>query len=396
MLHIILGILTILLTLLKWLGILLLILLLLALTLLAVVLLVPVHYRGRCEKTAENLEAQLSATWLLRLLVVEAAIDAGGGRLEIRIFGRTLDEWRARLKRHKRKKRGKAKMVSSEASRKKREDAAKDAKRTQKENPVKTGQNPEKNICVGERIQELPERSKKEACRGDASEIAESQNLAEMDLTEPVKGENSEKDFTGGQADKQLKNPKEHQEEEQTQNEAGRLFKILARIRGFLSGVPQKVARVFRLLKKIAGGGLKATQRIKDAVPKLIEKIRHILHQPAIFQQFWEKYEVSEVLGMVKSELFALFGHYRPRRLTGYLKFGTGDPAQTGELTGALYLLLPTQEYEIVPNFEETQFETETEFAGQIRGIHLLATAYHLFRNKKLKRLIRKLRKKGE
>ena len=141
---------------------------------------------------------------------------------------------------------------------------------------------------------------------------------------------------------------------------------------------------------------VKAAQRIRDAVPRILEKIRRILHQPAVFLQFLEKYGVGEVLGAVKNELFNLLGHYRPRRFVGYLKFGTGDPAQTGELTGALYLLLPTQEYEIVPDFEETQFETETELEGQIRSIHLLVTAYHLFRNKKLKRLIRKLRKKGE
>ena len=92
MLHIILGILTILLTILKWLGILLLILLLLALLLLAVVLLVPVRYRGRGKKTAEKLEAQLSVTWLLRLLAVEAACDAGKGdgrASEDPDFGRT-------------------------------------------------------------------------------------------------------------------------------------------------------------------------------------------------------------------------------------------------------------------------------------------------------------------
>ena len=95
MLHIILGILTILLTILKWLGILLLILLLLAVALVLIVLFVPVRYRGRGEKTAEKLGAELSVTWLLHLIVVEAVFDAEGGSLKIRIFGRTPEEWRA-------------------------------------------------------------------------------------------------------------------------------------------------------------------------------------------------------------------------------------------------------------------------------------------------------------
>ena len=390
MLHIILGILTILLTILKWLGILLLVLLLLALTLLAIVLLAPAHYRGRAEKTEEKLEAQLSVTWLLRLLVVEAAIDAGGGRLEIRIFGRTLETWRALLKRQKqkRKKHRTEKSESPESSGKKRETAAKSEKCIQEENPVHVGQSQQIPVEKPKILEEKggrPEEVKRQGSVKTLTDVADSE-----DKTEGVR-KNS---CAAEQIQKQPERLKK--EEEQIQNEAGRFSKIMARIRGFLSGLPQKVAQIFRLPIIIADGGLKAAQCIRDAVPKLIEKIQHILHQPDAFLQFWEEYEVSEVLGVVKGELFTLLDHYRPQRFSGYLKFGTGDPAQTGELTGALYLLFPTQEYEILPNFEEAQFETETEFSGHIRNIHLLVTAYHLFRNKKLKWLIRKLRKKGE
>lgn len=310
--------------------------------------------------------------------------DAEGGSLKIRIFGRTPEEWRALLDKVKRKKRKKRKAKSLEAGGKKQKSTAKGAKRIPEEPPVKTGQSRQNS--------------------GEKPETSPDINSAEMDLFKPVKIQMSGQSFADERTDKQLQNPKETQEScqgektegYQEQKQAGRLSKLLARIRGVLSDLPQKVLQVFRRLKRIAGEGVKAAQRIRDAVPRILEKIRRILHQPAVFLQFLEKYEVGEVLGAVKNELFNLLGHYRPRRFVGYLKFGTGDPAQTGELTGALYLLLPTQEYEIVPDFEETQFETETELEGQIRSIHLLVTAYHLFRNKKLKRLIRKLRKKGE
>lgn len=393
MLHIILGILTILLTILKWLGILLLILLLLAVALVFIVLFVPVRYRGRGEKTAEKLGAELSVTWLLHLIVVEAVFDAGGGSLEIRIFGRTPEEWRALLSKVKRKKRRKGRAEPSEIRGKKQKSAAKGAKRTPEEPPVKTGQsrqNPGEEPKTPKEESGRSEEVKRLGTAETQADIAHSEDKTEEDrknsctaeqiqkLPESLKKEACEKD-------KQPKDPKERRE-----------AKFLARMRGLLSGLPQKAVQIFRRLKKLAGAGVRAVQRIRDTVPRILEKIRRIIHQPAVFLQFWEKYEVSEVLDAVKKELFTLFGHYRPRRLVGYLKFGTGDPAQTGELTGALYLLLPTQEYEIIPDFEEAQFETETEFTGQIRSVYLLVTAYHLFRNKKLKRLIRKLRKKGE
>ena len=294
MLHIILGILTILLTILKWLGILLLILLLLAVALVLIVLFVPVRYRGRGEKTAEKLGAELSVTWLLHLIVVEAVFDAEGGSLKIRIFGRTPEEWRALLDKVKRKKRKKRKAKSLEAGGKKQKSTAKGAKRIPEEPPVKTGQSRQNS--------------------GEKPETSPDINSAEMDLFKPVKIQMSGQSFADERTDKQLQNPKETQEScqgektegYQEQKQAGRLSKLLARIRGVLSDLPQKVLQVFRRLKRIAGEGVKAAQRIRDAVPRILEKIRHILHQPAVFLQFLEKYEVGEVLGAVKNELFNL------------------------------------------------------------------------------------------
>ena len=92
------------------------------------------------ERAAEKLGAELSVTWLLHLIVVEAVFDAEGGSLKIRIFGRTPEEWRALLDKVKRKKRKKGKAESSEAGGKKQKSTAKGAKRIPEEPPVKTGQ----------------------------------------------------------------------------------------------------------------------------------------------------------------------------------------------------------------------------------------------------------------
>ena len=91
----------------------------------------------------------------------------------------------------------------------------------------------------------------------------------------------------------------------------------------------------------------------------------------------------------------ALLRHYRPREISGRLHFGTGDPAVTGQLTGLIYLLLPARaQLSVEPEFTEAVFEADLEFSGHIRAVHAARTAYHLFRNKRLKRLIKRLRKK--
>ena len=75
---------------------------------------------------------------------------------------------------------------------------------------------------------------------------------------------------------------------------------------------------------------------------------------------FVEDYHLKELFAEGKAELNGLWRHYRPRKATGYLQFGTGDPALTGELTGILYLLLPAvSEVQLEPDFNDAMLQME-------------------------------------
>lgn len=93
--------------------------------------------------------------------------------------------------------------------------------------------------------------------------------------------------------------------------------------------------------------------------------------------------------------LYSLLRHYAPRRITGHLRFGTGDPSSTGKLTGLLYMLLPVRanRFLIQPEFTEAVFETEFAASGRIRACHFAGMAWKLFRDKRLRRVIRAVRK---
>ncbi|MCD8023496.1 MAG: DUF2953 domain-containing protein [Lachnospiraceae bacterium] len=86
--------------------------------------------------------------------------------------------------------------------------------------------------------------------------------------------------------------------------------------------------------------------------------------------------------------------HYRVRDGSGYIRFGTNDPALTGEMTGVLYLVFPAScgDISIEPQFTQAMFETELKIRGHIRTVHMVRTAWWAFRNKKLRRLIRAFR----
>lgn len=340
MLHVILGIL-------KWTGILILLVIgFLILTLLAIIA-VPVRYRGNTVKTPERLEGRIQATWLLHAVSFQLMIRGKETKpeLEIKLFHQPLSWWSAHIgKRRKRKQKKQEKRTA----------AKKEEKRKQ--------------------------RTKTRSC-SDSQVLLESQKKCETPDQE--KCLESQKKCETSNQEKCLENKTEHRTQKKDPK-SGRTFGTET----YSPKSEKKENMIQKLLRRI--------QNVMQTLRELAAKIRNLLHRPEEIRHFLEMYEIAEVWQIVKKELTYLARHYRPRHLRGYLKFGTGDPALTGKLTGACYLLLPTQEYEILPNFEESMFETETEFSGRIRSIHLLLAIYRLIREKKIKRLIRKVRKKGD
>lgn len=358
MLHFILSIL---LGILKIIGILLLTVLVLLLLVLSAILFAPVRYHLRVEKTEEALEGMAEISWLH---VIRARLSADGRRrthvLDIRIFGISPAKLRERLRRRKQKKKqqkGKQdtkKQAPNEINRTNKTDKANKTKTESPDGQAEADRNKQRNICRQEQPSETDINEPEEAPQTTSSEETNSR-------------------------------PKE---------------KILARIlemiqmlpykiRTFCATIKSNVERIRELGKRMKRIGEGIWSRLQQAA-EIPEKIQQLL-------DFVEDYHLKELFAEGKAELNGLWRHYRPRKATGYLRFGTGDPALTGELTGVLYLLLPAfSEVQIEPDFNDPMLQTELELSGHIRACHLVATAWRLFRNKKLRRLITKIRKKGD
>lgn len=353
MLHFILSIL---LGILKIIGILLLTVLVLLLLVLSAILFAPVRYHLRVEKTEEALEGMAEISWLH---VIRARLSADGRRrthvLDIRIFGISPAKLRERLRRRKQKeKQDTKKQAPNEINRTNKTDKANKTKTESPDGQAEADRNKQRNICRQEQPSETDINEPEEAPQTTSSEETNSR-------------------------------PKE---------------KILARIlemiqmlpykiRAFCATIKSNVERIRELGKHMKRMGERIWSRLRQAA-EIPEKIQQLL-------DFVEDYHLKELLAEGKAELNGLWRHYRPHKATGYLQFGTGDPALTGELTGVLYLLIPAfSEVQIEPDFNDPMLQTELELSGHIRACHLVATAWRLFRNKKLRRLITKIRKKGD
>ncbi len=141
-------------------------------------------------------------------------------------------------------------------------------------------------------------------------------------------------------------------------------------------------------------------RRICDRIASVFRKVPALLtalwEKPQKLLELAEKLEARAVLGDVLEYLNYLLRHYKPRRIEGRLKLGTADPALSARLTGLVYLLLPARadRFTIDTEFSETVFEIDMICSGHIRACHAARILWRGFRNKKLRRLIRYLRKK--
>jgi hypothetical protein len=342
MLHIILGIL-------KLIGILLGILLLLLLALVLAVLLVPLRYRVEAEKQEDRLSAQVKVSWLLHLVSASASIN---GQMEhkivIRLFGIALPLFQPEKEKR--------------TSKKKRKDP-------QREYPK----------------QEEPERRKPASgMQGRPSQKVEQPSEEGNKASQEEKQKISKEEAETGPS------------EESTGGSAWNLTEKISSVFRHLVSVCKTLCRLIAALLRWILNIPEWLEHLAERAGKAMRQVAELLHRPQELLDLAEKLEVREVLGHVSGYLKYLIRHYAPRRIRGFLRFGTGDPALTGELTGLIYLILPVRadQFRVESEFTETVFETELLCSGHIRVVHLIWVFWQAFRDQKLRRLIRYAQKK--
>lgn len=148
--------------------------------------------------------------------------------------------------------------------------------------------------------------------------------------------------------------------------------------------------------------------RLKEKLVGVLKSIRQF------FQKFMDtlknfndkKQEVKSLLSdeankkTVKGifgELRYLLKHLRVRKIATDLSFSAGDPALTGQVLGGLCLVpfLYQKGVGIYPDFEAEKWYVKGNFKveGHARGIHFVCSAIRLWKDKNLRRLIKRFRK---
>ena len=332
------------LTILKIIGIILLVILAVLLLLLLAVLFVPLRYRvhGRKE-TKKEPEADGTMTWFLHLLRADLTYRDREGVAVIRVCGFRLKTFRFGEKKPER------------------------------------GNAPQKAEPSGKAIEEVtPEKGTLEESAQVTEAAEESAPVTEAaeeaaPVTEAPKEAASAKGAGSG---------KQKKEKQLHGGPVARLMNLAA----------QFLNKILDLLLQVPGLPAEVYDRIDIIQEKICKKYDLIRKKAEPFLSIEAEHMFWKGIGYLKY----LIRGYAPRKITGYLHFGTGSPDLTGWLTGLVYMLLPESgtEYDVDPDFYEAVLETDTEVKGHIRAYRVAWVGLRLLFDKEFRVLFARIRGK--
>ncbi len=368
MLSIILGIL-------KVIGILLLILLSLMLVILLAVLFVPLRYQVEGKKTSEDLFGAGGISWLLRSISLTGNYDHDGFWAKLKLFGITVKRIGDPEKKREEENAGKApgNRENTEGEKKERKTAE-----TEDWEGAESGTAESTAPKETERdTAESKDMARRKLCQQDFQEAFEKEQSPEESWKTPLYPVEKKERFRFWKSLHPIRFLKSF---------FGRLWQMIAALWEFIVTLPNRVWEFWWKISEFLDEGESRGEALREGWESLKKKVEPFLQQ-----------ESRAVYKRLLGHLGYLLRSYGPRKIKGWLRLGTGAPDVTGALAGAIYLLLPAcaEEFSFQPDFQEQILEGDIVIKGRIQVWCLVRTAFLLWRDQELRKWIRKVKAKG-
>lgn len=140
-----------------------------------------------------------------------------------------------------------------------------------------------------------------------------------------------------------------------------------------------------------------ALKNIKYTIQKICDKIKHIVRNIRYYSRVVQSDSFQRAWKLCRGEVFSLVRSILPKKLTGNITVGTGDPASTAQILavhGILYPLIGNHIF-ITPDFENSVLEGDFYMKGRITVFKVLKTAARIYFSKDLRRVIRLLKREA-
>lgn len=141
----------------------------------------------------------------------------------------------------------------------------------------------------------------------------------------------------------------------------------------------------------------KLFHNIQYTIQRIYDKIKQIIGKLEYYTDLIQDEHNQAVLKLLFGQLGVVFGHIKPRKFRMDLSIGTEDPATTGSILAVLGIIYPLFEggLHVTPYYNESVFETDLDLKGRMTAFVFLRTAWKIYFDKDVKRLL-KIMKNGE
>lgn len=139
-------------------------------------------------------------------------------------------------------------------------------------------------------------------------------------------------------------------------------------------------------------------EKIVLFVKRIITFICESFEKIVIIKEFLQDERNRESIKFVRDMIKLLYKKIKPKKSDMYIRYGTGDPASTGQLLGIVAATngLHQDVIKVVPDFNEKVLEIHMYFKGKIKIFDLVVMYYKIFRDKKYIRLQRRVNRLKE
>ena len=328
--------LSVILLILKIIGIAILVLLGLILVLILTVLFVPVRYRVKAEH-GDSLDVDGGISWLLQLLHARIRQSGKERRIWIRVLGILVYD-SLRPPKPKKKRTGKASKADagSEDSKYRPEDEIKESIKV-------SSADREEDITV-------------EDGKNPGNTTTDSVSEAKITAGDPVQKDKAGSKDSSGNMKKEKKSP------------CGIIKRIYIKVK-------TKIIHLFN--------------KIKNKLNELLQKLLNIKGKINLILSFIRDDGNKESFRFTYVNLKKIIKHILPGKLKSKLIFGTGDPCSTGQALGAFGILYSIygDSLQITPDFENKVFKGSHYARGRIRIGTILIIVIKLLLDKRFKEL---------
>ena len=138
--------------------------------------------------------------------------------------------------------------------------------------------------------------------------------------------------------------------------------------------------------------------KIADRLRGMQHKTDQLKQQALYYKKIWDQPQTRQAIRVGFYELGRILKHVQPQKFEVVGIVGTEDPASVGQILAVQGMLYPWHKGNIrlEPDFEEKHIEGELHLKGRIRLGTLGICGLRILLNKNVRRLIRILRKKEE